>query len=156
MKAKKQMIVDLNFSSTVEEIKESVLNVIEDLQDEIKNAWVTSLVKDSEWRHEHESRLTVQFVKECPGNPNAIKIAIPKYVIEDMCFTYSPWLERKYEASVERVLATALSKVGVDPHRKSSERFRRSGLRDCLKLGEATVQGDDLGELLDRIVKTLS
>jgi hypothetical protein len=36
MRAKKQMIVDLNFSSTVEEIKESVLNVIEDLQDEIK------------------------------------------------------------------------------------------------------------------------
>ena len=34
--AQKQMIVDLNFSSTVEEIKESVLNVIEDLQDEIK------------------------------------------------------------------------------------------------------------------------
>lgn len=34
--AQKQMIVDLNFSSTVEEIRESVLNVIEDLQDEIK------------------------------------------------------------------------------------------------------------------------
>ena len=36
MKAKKQMLVDLNFSDSVEEIKESVLNVIEDLQDEIK------------------------------------------------------------------------------------------------------------------------
>ena len=34
--AQKQMLVDLNFSSTVEEIRESVLNVIEDLQDEIK------------------------------------------------------------------------------------------------------------------------
>lgn len=34
--AQKQMIADLNLSSTVEEIKESVLNVIEDLQDEIK------------------------------------------------------------------------------------------------------------------------
>lgn len=135
---------------------EAIGSNIEDLQDEIKNAWVTSLVKDSEWRHERESRLTVQFVKECPGNPNAIKIAIPKYVIEDMCFTYSPWLERKYEASVERVLATALSKVGVDPHRKSGERFRRSTLCGGLKPGEATVQSDELGELFDCVVQTLS
>ena len=34
--AQKQMINDLKFSATVEEIQESVLNVIEDLQDEIK------------------------------------------------------------------------------------------------------------------------
>ena len=129
---------------------------IEDLQDEIKNDWVTSLVKNSEWRHEHESRLTVELPETNSRCPAAIKIAVPKYVIEDMCFTYSPWLKHEYEASMERVLATALSKVGVDPHRKRGERFRRSGLCEGLKLGETTVQGDDLGELLDRIVKTLS
>ena len=129
---------------------------IKNLQEEVKSDLATALVKDSEWRHERESRLTVELSKKHSRYPSAIKIAVPNYVIEDMSFTYSPWLKHEYEASVKRVLATALSKVGVDPHRKSSERFRRSGLCDCLKLGEATVQGDDLGELLDRIVQTLS
>ena len=129
---------------------------IENLQEEIKSDWATSLVKDSEWRHERESRLTVELSKTHSRYPAAIKIAVPKYVIEDMCFTYSPWLNRKHEASVERVLTTALSKVGVDPHRKGGERFRRSGLCDGLRLDEATVQGDELGALLDSIVQTLS
>ena len=129
---------------------------IKNLQKEIKSDLATALVKDSEWRHEHESRLTVELSKTRSRCPAAIKIAVPKYVIEDMCFTYSPWLKHEYETSVKRVLETALSKVGVDSHRKSGERFRRSGVCDGLKLGEATTQGDDLGELLDCIVQTLS
>ena len=128
-------------------------NVKEDLQEGIKCDWATSLVKDSEWRHERESRLIVQFAKMLPKCPGAVKIAIPKYVIEDMRFTYSPWLKREYETKVERVLASALSKVGIDPKSGGFQRFRRSTLCGALNLGEVRFDGY---ELADWIFQTLS
>ena len=128
-------------------------NVVEDLQEGIKCDWATSLVKDSEWRHERESRLTVQFSEALPKCPAAIKIAIPKYVIEDMRFTYSPWLKREYETKVERVLASALSKVGIDPKSGGFQRFRRSTLCGALNLGEVRFDGY---ELVDWLFQSLS
>ena len=127
---------------------DAACNVKEDLQKGIKCDWATSLVKDSEWRHERESRLIVQFAEMLPTCPDAVKIAIPKYVIEDMRFTYSPWLKRDYEAKVERVLASALSKVGIDPKSGRIQRFRRSTLCGALNLGEVKFDGYELADWL--------
>lgn len=127
---------------------DAACNIKEDSQEGIKCEWATSLVKDSEWRHERESRLTVQFAGMLPKCPDAVRIAIPKYVIEDMRFTYSPWLKREYEAKVERVLASALSKVGVDPKSGGFQRFRRSTLCGALNLGEVKFNGYELADWL--------
>ena len=69
MKAKKQMIVDLNFSSTVEEIKESVLNVIEDLQDEIK--LVKEQIKNASQRKSVIRKPVIRKDKTIPPPKNA-------------------------------------------------------------------------------------
>lgn len=127
---------------------DAACNIKEDLQEGIKYGWATSLVKDSEWRHERESRLTVRFAKMLPKCPDAVKIAVPKYVIEDMRFTYSPWLKRDYEAKVERVLASALSKVGINPKSGRIQRFRRSTLCGALNLGEVKFDGYELADWL--------
>ncbi len=132
---------------------DAVCSVVEDLQEGIKCEWATSLVKDSEWRHERESRLSVQFTEALPKCPAAVKIAVPKYVIEDMRFTYSPWLKREYETSVERVLKTALSKAGVAPNSGDFQRFRRSTLCGALNLGDVKFNGY---ELMDWLFQTLS
>ena len=127
---------------------EAACNIKEDLQKGIKCDWATSLVKDSEWRNERESRLIVQFAEMLPTCPDAVKITIPKYVIEDMRFTYSPWLKRDYEAKVARVLASALSKVGIDPKSGRIQRFRRSTLYGALNLGEVKFDGYELADWL--------
>lgn len=127
---------------------DAACNIKEDLHEGIKYGWATSLVKDSEWRHERESRLIVQFAKMLPKCPDAVKIAVPKYVIEDMRFTYSPWLKRDYEAKVERVLASALSKAGIEPKSGGFQRFRRSTLCGALNLGEVKFDGYELADWL--------
>ena len=132
---------------------DAVCSVVEDLQEGIKRDWATSLVKDSEWRQERESRLSVQFTEALPKCPAAIKITVPKYVIEDMRFTYSPWLKREYETSVERMLKTALSKAGVDSNSGDFQRFRRSTLCGALNLGDVKFDGY---ELMDWLFQTLS
>ena len=74
-------------------------------------------VKDMEWRHEGESRLCVRFDK--PMKSNRISVRIPKYVIDKMRFTLSPWLDRSLESLVKDAIARAIDSYAVPTIRTS-------------------------------------
>ena len=109
---------------------------IKGLQDEIAEEWATGLVKDYEWRHERESRLLVK-VRKHAGR--GIKVDIPGEVLEDMRFTFSPWLSPKMEALAEKLILEALVKRLKRTPRKLKQRFRRSVLAGGLRLGDGRV-----------------
>lgn len=95
--AQKQMIVDLNFSSTVEEIRESVLNVIEDLQDEIK------LVKE---QLRNPRKPVVRKDKTIPPGKNAT---------EEEKNTYKKYMRKQ----IDRLLKQAL------PRKQNQQKFSK-------------------------------
>ena len=95
--AQKQMIVDLNFSSTVEEIRESVLNVIEDLQDEIK------LVKE---QLRNPRKPVVRKDKTIPPGKNAT---------EEEKNTYKKYMKKQ----INRLLKQAL------PRKQNQQKFSK-------------------------------
>ena len=97
--AQKQMIVDLNFSSTVEEIKESVLNVIEDLQDEIK------LVKE-QIKNASQRKPVIRKDKTIPPQKNAT---------EEEKNNYKKYMKRQ----INRLLKQAL------PRKQNQKKFSK-------------------------------
>jgi len=106
------------------------------LQDEIVEDWVTGLVKDHEWRHERESRLLVKVPK---NKGRGVKVDIPSEVLEDMRFTFSPWLSPNMEATAEKLITEALTKRLKRAPKKLKQRFRRSVLAGGLRLGDGRV-----------------
>lgn len=109
---------------------------IEGLQDEIAEDWVTGLVKDYEWRHERESRLLVK-VRKHTGR--GMKIDVPNDVLEDMRFTFSPWLKPNMESLAEKLITEALAKRLKKDPRKFKPCLRRSVLAGGLNLGDGRV-----------------
>lgn len=109
---------------------------IGDLPDEIVEDWATGLAKDYEWRHERESRLLVKMPKNAG---RGIKVAIPDEVLDDMRFTYSPWLRPNMEAVAEKLITSALAKRLKREPKKLHQRFRRSVLAGGLRLGDGRV-----------------
>ena len=105
---------------------------------------MTGWVKDSEWRHECETRLCVRVPRL--RAQDAIPVQIPPEVIDKMSFTFSPWLDRSREVEVRRLIECAL-KINAgrlkrlklaDP--RQSLRFHRSVLQGALHFRE-----DDVG-----------
>lgn len=84
-------------------------------------------IKDIEWYHEKESRLCVRLDK--PIKAERISIRIPDYVIEDMRFTLSPWLDKSLEDIVKEVVGKA---IGSTRTRSGRDRIRKSVLRGAL------------------------
>ncbi len=115
-------------------------NRIEDLEDEIVEDWTTGLVKDYEWRHECESRLLVK-VRKHAGR--GMKVDIPDDVLEDMRFTFSPWLSPNMEDLAKKLISDALknrlAKRQKREPKKLEQRFRRSVLSSGLRLGDGRV-----------------
>lgn len=109
---------------------------IASLQDEIAEDWVTGLVKDYEWRHERESRLLVK-VRKHTGS--SIKIDVPNYVLEDMRFTFSPWLKSNMESLAKKLIKEALAKRLKKDPKQLQPCFRRSVLAGGLNLGDGRV-----------------
>ena len=109
---------------------------IENLQDEIGNTWATGLVKDYEWRHECESRLLVKVQKNAG---RGIAVPIPDEVLDDMRFTFSPWLSPNMEALSERLITDALKKRLKTEPKHLTQRFRRSVVAGGLCLGDGRV-----------------
>lgn len=109
---------------------------VKSLQDEIAEDWATGLVKDCEWRHERESRLLVK-VRQNKGR--GIKVDIPEKVLDDMRFTFSPWLSPNMEAMAEKLITDALTKRLKRAPKKLKQRFRRSVLAGGLRLGDGRV-----------------
>ena len=109
---------------------------IEGLEDEIVEEWATGLVKDYEWRHERESRLLIK-VRKHVGR--GMKVGIPDDVLEDMRFTFSPWLSPNMEALAEKLIKEALTKRLKREPKKLEQRFRRSVLAGGLRLGDGRV-----------------
>lgn len=109
---------------------------VRDLQEEIAEDWATGLVKDSEWRHERESRLLVKIRK---NEGRGIRVSIPNAVLEDMRFTFSPWLTPNMEAMAEKLIMTALAKRLRKQPKELKQRFRRSVLSGGLRLGDGRV-----------------
>lgn len=126
-----------------------------DIREDIKCDWVTSLVKDREWEHERESRLILQFFEPLPDNVTAIKIHVPKYVVEGMRFTFSPWLKREYETIVEEVLKKQLISEKIDLHKGKPQRFRRSTLCGALNLGNVKIDQDEMMKCMSHLSATL-
>lgn len=125
---------------------------VKNLKDEIAEDWATGLVKDYEWRHERESRLLVKMAQR---NGRGIKVDIPDEVLDDMRFTFSPWLSPAIEARMEKLITTALAKRLNRKPRKLKQRFRRSVLAGGLRLGDGRVPCAfcDTCELFGRTVK---
>lgn len=115
-------------------------NSIEDLQSEISEDWATGIVKDYEWRHERESRLLVKLSK---SKGRGIKVAIPDDVLEDMRFTFSPWLSPNAVAKSEKLILDALvkrlKKTPQELNKSVKHRFRRSVLSGGLNIGDGRV-----------------
>ena len=109
---------------------------IEGLQDEIAEDWATGLVKDYEWRHERESRLLVK-VRRHTGR--GMKVDIPNDVLEDMRFTFSPWLKPNMESLAEKLITEALAKRLKKDPQQLHPCFRRSVLEGGLNLGDGRV-----------------
>lgn len=106
------------------------------LVDDIHESWATGLIKDYEWRHERESRLLVEVLKH---EEDGLKINIPDYVLEDIRFTFSPWMSPNLEPIVEGLIMQALkNKLGRNP-KQLEQRFRRSVLTGGLRLGDGRV-----------------
>lgn len=114
----------------------AVLSLQDSLPDDVHERWATGLIKDYEWRHERESRLLIK-VREHMGN--GIKINIPDYVLEDMRFTFSPWLSPNIEANAEKLIMDALQKRLKKKPKELDQRFRRSVLTGGLRLGDGRV-----------------
>ena len=103
-----------------------------ELKREIRNPKYAAWLKDYEWQHERESRLCIRLKEKL--NDDAISIAIPDYVIADMRFTFSPWLEdESIRKSVQATIEAALISIGVK-RGKRPQRFRRSVLTGALNL----------------------
>lgn len=101
-----------------------------DLESEIKREEYAGWLKDYEWHHERESRLCIRLKKKIKDD--AISIAIPEYVIDDMRFTFSPWLvDEAIRGFIQSTILAALKSSGV---KLSShfQRFRRSVLTGAL------------------------
>lgn len=91
-------------------------------------AWV----KDYEWHHERETRLCVRLNEEIKST--SLFVNIPEAVVQKMHFTYSPWLDRRFEERVKGIIETALksSLEGESGLKPLSQRFRRSVLQGAL------------------------
>ena len=124
---------------------------IDDLDEDIRAHWATALVKNYEWRHERESRLCVHLGKSIQEKAFAIKI--PFYVVEDMRFTFSPWLPSGCEAVVKGVLETALKSANVDLSKRKIQRFRKSVLQGGLNFRDTRFESGDIAELVFRGVR---
>ena len=96
----------------------------------VTNGLYAGFVKDCEWAHERESRLCVCMKKEIPDK--FISIDVPLEVIEQMRFTFSPWLDRDKEKCMKEMITMALKSVGVDVDKPKFQRFRRSVLHGAL------------------------
>jgi len=109
---------------------------LEDLHEGIREDWATALVKDYEWRHERETRLVVRLKKH---QKNGLKVSVPNDVLEDMRFTFSPWLKPQMFDVAKKLISEALAKRlkhDLDP---KIQRFRRSAVTGGLNLGDGRV-----------------
>ena len=89
-------------------------------------------IKDYEWCHERESRLCLRLNEEI--HDKVISIAIPREVIADMRFTFSPWLtDFKLQEAIEEEIRDVYEKVGIKL-KKRPQRFRRSVLQGVLNI----------------------
>ena len=148
--AQKQMIVDLNFSSTVEEIRESVLNVIEDLQDEIK------LVKE---QLRNPRKPVVRKDKTIPPGKNAT---------EEEKNTYKKYMRKQINRLLKQVLPSKrgnnkVSKFGnvnverfftkmIEINKLSREEAEKEFIQKKANLAEM-VEQDQKGKGLDNMIK---
>ena len=99
--------------------------------DDVLDGLYAGFLKDAEWSYEMESRLCLCLKKEIEDD--CISIAVPKSVIAEMRFTFSPWLKLSDETHVRQVLEAALKGAGVDLDAKPKfKRFRRSVLQGAL------------------------
>ena len=96
----------------------------------VTNGQCAGFVKDCEWAHERESRLCVCMKKEIQDK--CVSIDVPLKVIEQMRFTFSPWLDRDKEKCMKEMITMALKSVGVDVDKSEFQRFRRSVLHGAL------------------------
>ncbi len=102
------------------------------LKREIRKTEYAGWLKDYEWFHEREARLCIRLKKEITDD--SISIAIPEYVLSDMRFTFSPWLEDEgIQASIQATITAALESTGTETD-KRTQRFRRSVLQGALNL----------------------
>ena len=100
------------------------------LENEVQKEKYAGWLKDYEWHHERESRLCVRMKKAISGK--AVSIAIPDYVIADMRFTFSPWLEHDETLNaIKTAVEAALKSTSVKVD-KRMQRFRRSVLQGAL------------------------
>lgn len=103
------------------------------LEDLIHGEKCTCRMKDYEWRHERESRLIVRTVRG--DGPAGAWVKITRELINDMKFTFSPWLDKRQEKEVQSIITTALhSNVDDSAKNQSQHRFRRSVLQGALNL----------------------
>lgn len=109
---------------------------IANLRGEIGKEDVTGWMKDCEWEQERESRLCVRLpVRDT--SVEALFVDIPKEVLADMRFTYSPWLDRDQEDKVKSILQ-ALHESYV-PNKKNNgntipQYYRRSSIQGALNI----------------------
>ena len=104
-----------------------------DLAKEVCAKECTCWMKDYEWRHERESRLCVRPVAgKCP---KAAWVEVTQDLIDNMKFTFSPWLEKGREDEVRCIIHEALLSSAADHSRKiDSSRFRRSVVQGAVNL----------------------
>ncbi len=103
----------------------------EDFCEDLLDGRCAGYLKDIEWRYEEETRLCIR-LKNCIEDDN-ISIEVPPYVIEDMRFTFSPWLTADEDMRrVQCVLEAALKGAGVNIENRRIQRFRRSALQGAL------------------------
>lgn len=104
----------------------------EDFADDLQDGLYAGWVKDYEWQHERECRLCVRLNRKIDDDKVSIKI--PGDVLADMRFTFSPWLPKEKENSVEGKILQSLNDTGVsiDDTKRGIKRFRRSTLHGAL------------------------
>lgn len=101
-----------------------------DLERTIMNEDYAGWRKDYEWHYEREVRLCLRLRHPCKDD--AISIAIPDYVINNMRFTFSPWLkDNNMLEAIKTAIESALMSSGLKVS-MGSQRFRRSVLQDAL------------------------
>jgi hypothetical protein len=105
---------------------------IENLDKEITCQNVTGWIKDYEWRHENETRISVRLKKSTVKMPEHISIAIPEDVIKSMRFTLSPWLSEKCFEEVASQLRAVISPYYGGIEKVPSNLVRRSSIAGAL------------------------
>lgn len=109
---------------------------LRDLCESLEEDWVVAMLKDLEWRHERESRIIIGFDQTASCTEDSLAIDIPDYVVKDMRFTFSPWLDdaefEDVRAQIEQAYRDANIDIKDTNGLKSLQRFRRSNLQGAL------------------------